>query len=135
MTPSVEQGQVNAREVLLLLLRARRGLLRLGVGAAILVALIVLVSPRWWRAEGSFVAQTTRLPSSLGALSGVASQLGFAVPGSDATYPPQFYVSLMRSRAILDQVIDHRLDTDSDESTPPRTLLDLLGHRSDKPEV
>src|SRR5882762_3597781 len=102
MIPSTEQSPVTAREVLVLMLQARRGLLRLGVGAAVLVVAIVLLSPRWWRAEGSFVPQATRLPGSLGALSGVASQLGIAVPGSDATYPPQFYVSLMRSRAILD---------------------------------
>ena len=109
-----------------LLLGARRSLLRSAVAAAALVGVIVFLRPRWWRSEGSFVAQTTRLQGNLGALSGVASQFGIALPAGDLRDPPQFYVSLMHSRELLSRLIELPMDNDGDASTPPRTLVDLL---------
>jgi uncharacterized protein involved in exopolysaccharide biosynthesis len=135
LTTLAERGHASAPEVLTLLIRARRGILRFAAGVAVLVSAIVLLLPRWWRAEGSFVAQTTRLYRDLGALSGVASQFGIALPGGDASYPPQFYASLMRSREILGQLVERPLDQVSDKSTRPRTLVDLLGEGGETPEM
>jgi len=130
-----EHSYANASQVFVLLLRVRRGLLRLAVGTALVVGALVMLSPRWWRADGSFVAQTPRLPGSLAAISGAASRLGISLPVSDASYPPQFYMSLMRSRAILDQLVEYPLDHDGDPLTAPQTLVDLLDERGDSRET
>jgi uncharacterized protein involved in exopolysaccharide biosynthesis len=131
----VENTEATGTEVLTLLLRARRGLLRSAVAGAVLVGVVVILHPRWWRSEGSFVAQTTRLQGNLGALSGVASQFGIALPGGDLRDPPQFYVSLMRSREVLGRLVELPMDDDGDASTPPRTLVDLVGESGPTPEA
>jgi uncharacterized protein involved in exopolysaccharide biosynthesis len=81
-----------------------RRMLVFGMGVAFATATLIytLVKPRDYTASGSFMSQNSSRQSSL---SGLASQLGVAVPGEMGGDSPQFYVDLVSSRAILDSVV------------------------------
>ncbi len=58
-------------------------------------------------------------------LSGIASQLGIAVPGLSEGESPQLYVSLLQSRQLLGAVVDSRFGTGGGGDTGA-VLVDIL---------
>ncbi len=104
-----------------LVLKHVRFIVATGLVTAILTGALVLVLPRRYRAEGSFVVDQrveTRIPGNLAALAG---QFGFALP-TDAAESPQFYAELLRSREVTDAVLLSRFAAGSDSAT----LLELI---------
>lgn len=90
-------------------------------GVTLLTALLVLVLPRYYSAEGAFVVDqrsSIRLPSNLAALAG---QFGFALP-TDAQESPQFYAEVLRSKAVTDAVLRSRFAAGGDSATLLRLL-------------
>ena len=83
------------------------GILTVGIG---------LFQKRVYTCTSSFMPQTANPQGS--ALSGVAAQYGFALPLTDPTNSPQFYVDLARSREVLGSLVDTPLVTKSG----PRTV-------------
>ncbi|MGQ0649201.1 MAG: hypothetical protein ACT4P7_16740 [Gemmatimonadaceae bacterium] len=72
-----------------------------GCAAALLAGAWRVTRSRDWASETSLVPVSSGAPSSL---SGVAAQFGINVPGADPTQSPAFYVDLLRSRELLEQL-------------------------------
>src|SRR5438132_5850019 len=100
------------------------------VGAAIGGG-ISLVLPKTYESRGSFVGiggTRLSLPTNLGSLGALASQIGLAgLGGPDASsLSPYFFASLLTADTILTQLATVRLDASADASTPPQQVLTLL---------
>jgi len=78
------------------------GVLTVGIG---------LFQKRVYTCASSFMPQTGNPQGS--ALSGVAAQFGLALPLTDPTNSPQFYVDLARSREVLASLVDTPVVTKS----------------------
>jgi len=89
-----------------------------GVVAALVLGVSLLRS-RTYTSHATFMPQSRRGQSGL---SGLATQLGFAIPSGDASQQPAFYVELLQSREILRAVVEARY---RDRSGNDGTLLDI----------
>lgn len=114
-------------------LRYRRFVAATGTGLALLVAIFVFTRPRTYMSQASFTPQATR--SQLGALGGLAAQLGVAMPTSEGNQSPAFYADLLSSRAVLEPLaampITHPktgdLSTVAEVLLPPKLAPRLRG--------
>src|SRR5437867_2557328 len=125
--PAGPQDEVSLLALAQTFLRRRRVLTLVPIavmGAAILASFLV---PTKYVATATFVpgpSATSGLPASIGALTGLAGQLGIGVT-TEASQSPQFYASLMRSRSILERLLLSRFPKDS--SSPDSVqLIDLM---------
>lgn len=100
-------------------MRHRRLLAYCAIGAAVLSLSWTLLQPRSWVSASAFTPQARRSQSGL---SGLAAQLGAALPLGDANQSPTFYADLARSRQVLGGVVDTPLDS---SSMPKRTLIEV----------
>ena len=100
-------------------MRHRRLLAYCTIGAAVLSLAWTLLQPRSWVSASAFTPQARR---SQAGLSGLAAQLGAALPLGDANQSPTFYADLARSRQVLGGVVDTPLDS---SSMPGRTLIEV----------
>ena len=108
--PAHVDGSNESEELSLLgiataVLRYRRSLF---VGAAIAVMIVVvsgLLASRDYETTASFVPQTRRTNTPVGA-SAIAAQFGLSLPSSEAGQSPQFYVDLLTSDEILRNLVD-----------------------------
>lgn len=111
-----------------------RARLTLGVPAAAVILTIgasLLMETRW-TSNASFVPETRNMPALNPAILGLASQFGVSL-GGQAAQSPQFYAEVLRSREILEDVLETRFavpGADGDSAT----LLDLLRVRGRTPE-
>ncbi len=103
------------------------------VVAATVVALFVLaavVLPPTYRAEASFVSNTSsgvKLSDGLAGLAGMASGAGLGALGGEPSESPAFYTQLIQSRELLTRVLlghypDHRTEAPADSAR----LVDIL---------
>ena len=69
----------------------------------LLVAAKLLLSPRVYTTESSFIPQSNSPTSNF---SGIAAQIGIALPLSEPGRSPEFYASLITSRQVLGAVVD-----------------------------
>jgi uncharacterized protein involved in exopolysaccharide biosynthesis len=83
------------------ILRQRRMIMALVLGATALTVVISLLLPRTFTAAASFMPES-RKPT--GGLSGLAAQLGINLPLTEATQSPAFYAELLESRAVLEEL-------------------------------
>jgi uncharacterized protein involved in exopolysaccharide biosynthesis len=90
-------------EVLGALLRYRRLVIGVALTTAAAMATLTLLRPRTYTAEASFTPQATR--STMGALGGLAAQLGVVMPSNDGNQSPGFYADLLRSRTVLEPLV------------------------------
>lgn len=116
------RGGSDLVRLLNVILRNRLLLLGIPLLAAVSVALILLIEPAQYRSEASFVPQTTqRTPP---ALSGLAAQFGLAMPSDGFDQSPAFYEDVIRSREILERVVQEEYSAEGDEVS--RTLIELF---------
>lgn len=104
------------------------------VGAAVagLLVAAALLLPSTYRAEASFVSNTTesvKLPSGLAGLAGmggIASQMGMNL-GGEPSESPAFYVQLVLSRELLTRLLESRFaDPRTDAAADSAELVDIL---------
>jgi uncharacterized protein involved in exopolysaccharide biosynthesis len=88
---------------LLLALRERRLILALAFLVPLIFVGVTLVMPRTYASTASFMPEGRKPPS---VASGLAAQLGVVVDATDASDSPAFYVELLTSREILNNVLD-----------------------------
>lgn len=103
----------------------RQPLLGFGFPAivTILAVVLVLVLPRRYESEASFVPEATEGINLPSAVLGLISQLNLKGPG--AAESPAFYVRLLQSRPVLEHLLSIRPTETCGK--PPATLLELLG--------
>lgn len=104
----------------------RRSAVLVGIGVALLGALLAVVLPASWTSEALFMPQAQRGASALG---GIAAQLGVDVPASEPSQSPHFYVELLRSPQFLKRA-DGRYPTRAGDSVALADLLRVTGKDS-----
>jgi uncharacterized protein involved in exopolysaccharide biosynthesis len=113
------------------LLRHRRAIVAAGVATALVTAVATLLKPRTWTAVSMFTTQSRRMPSGI---SGIAAQIGIAIPNLEASQSPQFFESLLKTRDIVDAVIQQPYGTGPDGSATVPSLLDYYKLEGATPE-
>lgn len=103
------------------LLRHRRAIVAAGLATALASAVMTLLKPRTWTAVSMFTTQSRRMPSGL---SGIAAQIGIAIPNLETSQSPQFFESLLKTRDIVDAVIQQPYRAGPDSSATVPSLLD-----------
>jgi uncharacterized protein involved in exopolysaccharide biosynthesis len=104
LPPSVEGDErVSLLRIGAAVMRHRT--LVVGVAALVVagVATKILLAPRVYTTESSFVPQSGGLTSSF---TGIAAEFGLALPISEPGKTPEFYANLVTSRQLLGAVVD-----------------------------
>jgi uncharacterized protein involved in exopolysaccharide biosynthesis len=96
----------------------------LPLAGAVTATAIVLRRPKLYAAAAAFIPQTSS--SGRSRLAGLAAQFGVSVGDADSRQSPAFYAELLKSHALLKQLVETPLPA---ESLPPRaaTLIDYWG--------
>ncbi len=97
---------INILDYLLVLLRRRRFIITVTVGVTLLTAIVAFVIPKTYRAESKILVPTPNQNLSaqlLSQLSGSGLNLGIA---AGMKTPNDLYMGLLKSRVVLDAVID-----------------------------
>ncbi len=132
-SPSPEAGASGLAptltELLQHLLARRRRLVLLALGTAIAVAGTLMLRPRQFTAQASFMPVGRRQPTSL---AGLAAQFGVALPASETAQSPAFMIAVLRSRPLQDSVLLSTYATAGGDSTA--TLLDVLDIEAGTPQ-
>jgi uncharacterized protein involved in exopolysaccharide biosynthesis len=91
-------------DVMSAVLRGRRLVVTAGLVCAVALGIFLLVRPRTYTSTASFTPQASR--SELAGLGGLAAQFGVAVPAGESNQSPAFYADLLKSRTILEPLVD-----------------------------
>lgn len=93
-------------EIANILLRHRRALVVLPLTLAVAVSLVSLLMPPTFTSTVSITPQGAD-QSQLGRISGLAAQFGLEIPdGVERAESPRFYAELLRSRALLADIVE-----------------------------
>lgn len=125
------RGGLTYLAMVALLLRHRRAIVRAGFLTAVITALVTFITPRTWTSVSAFTTQSRRMPSGL---SGIAAQIGIAIPNLEASQSPQFFESVLRTRDVVDKVIQRTYHFGDDSASPGGTLLDYYKVKAATPE-
>lgn len=125
------RGGLTYLALVALLLRHRRGIVRVGLLTALVTGIITLITPRSWTSVSAFTTQSRRMPSGL---SGIAAQIGIAIPNLEASQSPQFFESVLRTRDVVDKVILRTYRFGEDSTSPAGNLLDYYKVKASTPE-
>lgn len=125
-------GRVTYIALASLLLRHRRRIVLTGSIVALATGVATLLSPRTWTATSMFTTQSRRMPSGL---SGIAAQIGIAIPNLESSQSPQFFEAVLRTRDVLDAVIlrTYNMGPDSGASATG-TLVDYYKLKGESPD-
>ena len=112
VSPALDRGQeeISFLGALAAVLRHRALVLITAVLTAGAVVTAILLMPRTYTSESSFMPQAKKTGAGL---SGLAAQFGFALATGDAGQSPAFYADLATSRSLLGPLVDgkYRLET------------------------
>lgn len=117
-------------DALAVLLRARRLLAALALLGVVLATAYLFLIDRSWSSTALFMPQTRRLPSNL---TGLAAQIGIAIPANDGGLSPAFYADLIRTDVILAPLAAKSYPTSS--ARDQRPLVDILRISGSTPEA
>ena len=122
--------EISILGVLVAVLR-RRGLVALvAVSLAAVVVTVLLLLPRTYTAESSFMPQTKKSPTSL---TGLAAQFGFNLPATDPGQSPAFYADLATSRSILGLLAETNYRYRSDTGVVEGNLITIYKSKGTTP--
>jgi len=136
----IMSDEINLLDYLVVLLKRKRLIIGITLGAAIITAIISLIMPPIYRAETKILppqqgsSMATQFLSQLGSAAGL---VGGAVGGAVGIKTPNdLYIGLLKSRLVLDGVIDRfklmELYKTKSRENARRGLADTLKARDDK---
>ena len=136
----IDSDEINLLDYLVVLLKRKRLIIGITFGAAIITAIISLIMPPIYRAETKILppqqgsSMATQFLSQLGSAAGL---IGGAVGGAVGIKTPNdLYIGLLKSRLVLDGVIDRfklmELYKTKSRENARRGLADTLKARDDK---
>lgn len=105
-------------------LRNRRLVLIVTLAVAVIAVLRAGLAPRVYASSASFIPAGRKAPSPV---SGIAAQFGISMPSTDGQQSPDFYVALLHSRTVQDQVLDTTYSFNTSKGPYRGTLLDYYG--------
>lgn len=98
------------------------------LGTALLVsamaASVALFRPLTYRSSATFAPRAGKAAS--GAVSGLAAQFGISVPGGDPADSPYFYADLVRTRTIMDSVLQKPYPSSAADQRGRHTIAQVL---------
>lgn len=109
------------------ILRNRHLVFAITVAIAFFALVSAVLAPRVYVSSALFVPAGKKVSSPA---SGIAAQFGISVPGSDAQQSPDFYVALLHSKTVQDQVIEASYSFETPSGHYSGTLLDYYGGRT-----
>jgi uncharacterized protein involved in exopolysaccharide biosynthesis len=102
------EDEINLLDYLIVLLKRKRLIISITLGAAIITAVISLIMPPIYRAETKILPpqpQQAGIAAQLMAqFGGAAGALGIPIHGRETTN--DLYIRLLKSRPVLDNIID-----------------------------
>jgi uncharacterized protein involved in exopolysaccharide biosynthesis len=101
--PAEGEGRVSLLRVSAAIMRHRMLVFGISILALAATATRILLAPRSFTTESSFIPQSSSAESSF---SGLAAQFGVALPIGEPGRTPEFYASLITSRQVLGAVVD-----------------------------
>lgn len=125
--PSRDFGLIG---VLNAVMRRRVLVISLALLVAVPTLVVVLLGGRSFTSDAAFTVDSRRQPSNL---SGLAAQLGIAMPAGEANQSPDFFVALLSSRTILTAVAESTFTFHKHGEPIRATLLDELVPDHDLP--
>ncbi len=102
-------------------LRYRWLVLKVALGVTAATLAFFLFRPATYTVPTTFRLQIRN--NTVSNITGLAAQLGFSMPTTDATQTPAFYVDLLRSREVLGEAVTHRYPS---RDLPPNSTEDLI---------
>jgi len=102
--PNQPASGLSMMDALGAVLKHRRLVVGVALATGILMGAFVLFRQRTYTASASFTPQPTK--SQLGALGGLAAQFGVSGPSTDGNQSPAFYADLLRSRTVLEPLVE-----------------------------
>lgn len=123
---SPQGGQTGSLAgMIAVVMRHRRFVLGVPIALAAITVAVALFTPRTYTASTSFTPRATDVSKS--GLGNIAAQFGVAVPGSDPSQSPDFYVDLLLSRPVLHGIVDTTYALGSGAPQPLAELLEADG--------
>jgi uncharacterized protein involved in exopolysaccharide biosynthesis len=123
MHSSSIDGSVDLMDGAMRLLRHGRVIVGIPIILATLFVGVSLVLPREYTASGVFAPQASA--NSLARFSGVAAQLGVALPTQQANESADFYADLLGSRHVLSQLVLTRYLSGNASDTARSSLIEV----------
>jgi uncharacterized protein involved in exopolysaccharide biosynthesis len=127
-----EPEQLSFILIVTVLLRHRRAVFGLPLLGAVLLIAVGLITHANYTSKASFMPQAPSAARS--SLSGIAAQIGLAVPGTDPGQSPGFYVDLLTSRTVLDSIVKKSYSIPAKGGAVSTPMVDLLDAEGDTPE-
>jgi uncharacterized protein involved in exopolysaccharide biosynthesis len=132
--PGIADDDLPVARVLAVLWDGRWRVLAFAVAGALLAFAATLVLPKRYTATASFTAESSgglNLGGGLSGLAGLAGQFGVNLPLGSPSLPPDYFVSLARSRTITDSLLAMRVDEEGRAvESGGHPLLDVLPIRT-----
>ena len=129
---AVPQGdELPLLDLVVGVLRHARLLAWVSITVVVLAVAPLVFSASLGRREYSSEALLTTSARRNSSLSGLAAQFGIAVPGSDPTQSPAFFVDVLKSHAMLSALAATTYPTRSGDSTTLSDHFRIKGNRSD----
>ena len=122
------EGTPLVRTVVVLLRHRRLVLAIIGL-CAIVTAGVLLLRDRTYTATAVFMPEARRPLGGGGALSGLALQFGLSLTGGESAQNAAFYADLVRSPAVLNQLVTTPFEFSTDTGTVKATLIELYRSR------
>jgi uncharacterized protein involved in exopolysaccharide biosynthesis len=133
-TPGPERNapaeQLSMLGVANVVLRNRRLVLAITLLVSIAAIARALLAPRVYASSATLIPAGKKGAS---AVSGLAAQFGISVPGGDVQQSPDFLVALLRSRTVLEDVLNARYSFTTVDGPFAGTLVDYYGRDVEQP--
>src|SRR5205814_7484447 len=127
--PSTAGPEVSLINILNIFLRERWLILGTAAVFAVLGVVGLLLAPRRYTVDSSFIIQKRDQPAA----AGIAAQLGMDLGAVDASQSPAFYAALVKTPDVLDRLVDTTFVTST--SPKPRSLAAIWGISGDSREA
>jgi uncharacterized protein involved in exopolysaccharide biosynthesis len=128
------EEEVSFLAIANVLLRYRRLVFGTALLVFALIVGIILLLPRTYTARSTFMPQSR---TQAGSLSGIAAQFGFnlPLPTTDGGQSPAFYADLVKSRSILEAIVDSQFVYQGDQGPVKGTLVDFYKSKGKTPAL
>ncbi len=130
--PPGSQEEISLLGLANLLFRHRMVVLGAALFGFTAAVVLTLVAPRVYTAHSSFMPQTRKAMASI---SGLAAQIGLALPATEGGQSPAFYSDLLESRAILGDVVTGSFEFTTDAGPSRGTLVDYYRAKGRTPAL
>lgn len=125
-SPSNSEDEIDLRDLILPLWKARKQILTIAIGCGILGGIVGFLTPATYTAGSTFLPQTAQAGGGLsGSLGGLASLAGINLnaPISGGDIPPSMYATVLASEPFRKRILDANILVNGDSLTYREYLI------------